>query len=80
MALAAPANLGDESRVRALEFAAMRLSVRNLAEFPWIRSAVEAGTLEVQAWFFDLERGELLRVPSDGGPAEVLCAGDEARA
>ena len=79
-ALAEPATLFDESRERALEFAAMRLSVRNLTEFPWIRSAVEAGALEVQAWFFDLGRGELLRVPAEGGPAEVLCAGDPERA
>ena len=79
-ALAEPATLFDESRERALEFATMRLSIRNLMEFPWIRSAVEAGTLEVQAWFFDLERGELLHVPAGGGPAEVLCPGDPERA
>lgn len=75
-ALVASAHLDAEHRERALEFAAMRLSLRNLRGFPWIAAAVDAGTLALHAWYFDLERGELLRVPADGGEPEVLCAGD----
>lgn len=75
-ALVEAAHLDAERRERALEFAAMRLSLRNLRGFPWIASAVDAGRLALHAWYFDLERGELLRVPADGGEPEVLCAGD----
>jgi carbonic anhydrase len=78
-ALVASAHLDAEFRERALEFAAMRLSLRNLLGFPWIRSAVGTGALALHAWYFDLERGELLRVPADGGEPAVLCAGDEVR-
>ncbi len=59
-------------RERALEFAAMRLSLRNLRGFPWIREALDQGRLDLHAWYFDLEVGELLRVPPDGGGPEVL--------
>jgi carbonic anhydrase len=78
--LLASARLEPEQRERELEFASMRLSLRNLAGFPWIRSAVESGSLALHAWYFDLERGELLRVPADGAPPEPLCTGDEALA
>ena len=78
--LISSAHLDAEQRERALEFASMRLSLRNLAGFPWIRAAVESGALALHAWYFDLERGELLAVPADGGEPEVLCAGDGATA
>lgn len=68
-----------EARVRELELAVLRLSLRNLFGFPWIRSAVEARRLDLHAWYFDLSRGELLRVPAEGGAPEVLCGADETR-
>lgn len=71
-------NLEAPQRERALEFAAMRLSLRNLAGFPWIREAIEAGTLDLHAWYFDLEVGELLEVPADGAEPLVLCGPDGA--
>lgn len=76
--LAAPPGPEPGQRERALEFAAMRLSLRNLAGFPWVRDAVEAGRLDLHAWYFDLEVGELLRVPAGGGEPEVLCGPDAA--
>ncbi len=79
-ALTAAGHLDAADRERALEFAAMRLSLRNLAGFPWIASAVDAGALALHAWYFDLERGELLRVPAEGGAPEVLCAAEDAPA
>lgn len=72
--LAAPAGSGPGARERALELAALRLSLRNLSGFPWIHDAVGAGALALHAWYFDLARGELLRVPADGAAPEVLCA------
>lgn len=74
--LAASGHLEAAERERALELAAMRLSLRNLRGFPWIASAVDAGALALHAWYFDLERGELLRVPAEGGEPEVLCPAD----
>jgi carbonic anhydrase len=78
--LAAADGHAPEARERALEFAAMRLSLRNLAGFPWIREAVDGGRLDLHAWYFDLARGELLRVPAAGGAAEVLCGAGEPHA
>jgi len=34
-------------------------SIDNLHTFPWIKSKVEAGTLHLHAWHFDLETGRL---------------------
>ena len=78
-ALLEAARLEPEARERALAFAAMRLSLRNLMAFPWIREAVEARRLDLHGWYFDLSRGELLRVPAEGGDPVVLCGADEGR-
>ncbi len=53
---AAPA----EVKRRALEQAVALVSLSNLMTFPWIRQAVEAKTLELHAWYFDLKTGALL--------------------
>ena len=37
----------------------VRVSLKNLETFPWIRSRVEAGTLTIHGWWFDLDHGEL---------------------
>jgi carbonic anhydrase len=29
--------------------------------FPWVRERVEHGTLMLHGWYFDIERGQLLR-------------------
>ncbi len=49
-----------EARERACEQAAIRISLRNLKGFPFVREAVIAGRLTLHGWYFDLERGELL--------------------
>ena len=48
-------------RQRACEQATVELSLGNLMTFPWIRSRSEAGTLGLHGWYFDLERGALMR-------------------
>lgn len=48
-------------RQRACEQATVEVSLGNLATFPWIRSRVEAGRLGLHGWYFDLERGALMR-------------------
>ena len=47
-------------RARACELWSVRLSLENLLTFPWVREAVEAGTLALHGWYFDLQSGELL--------------------
>ena len=39
---------------------AIALSLGNLLTFPWIRERVEAGTLALHGWYFDIDAGELL--------------------
>lgn len=45
---------------RACEHGAIALSLRNLMTFPWIRERVEAGSLTLHGWYFDIDAGELL--------------------
>ena len=53
-----------ESDIRLLakdcEKEAILASLSNLMTFPWIRSRVEAGTLELHGWYFDIDEGTLL--------------------
>ncbi|WP_448207343.1 carbonic anhydrase [Azospirillum sp. sgz302134] len=42
-----------------VERAAVRTSVDNLMTFPFVRERVEAGTLEIHGWWFDLDSGDL---------------------
>ncbi|CBL45623.1 Carbonate dehydratase [gamma proteobacterium HdN1] len=49
-----------EEQIHACELASIVVSLGNLMTFPWIRERVEAGTLKLHGWYFDLERGMLL--------------------
>jgi carbonic anhydrase len=49
-----------EVQARACEKGAIALSLENLMTFPWIRERVEAGTLTLHGWYFDIDAGELL--------------------
>jgi carbonic anhydrase len=53
-------NLSTEERQRYCELQALRSSITNLLRFPWLREHIEDGTLQVDALYLDLERGELL--------------------
>jgi len=50
----------DAVQARACERWAITLSLDNLLSFPWIRERVEAGTLALHGWYFDIDAGELL--------------------
>jgi carbonic anhydrase len=54
-------------RQRACEQATVEVSLGNLATFPWIRSRVAAGKLGLHGWYFDLERGALMRFDAAQG-------------
>ena len=47
-------------QTRACEQGAIALSLGNLLSFPWIRERVEAGTMALHGWYFDIDAGELL--------------------
>lgn len=44
---------------RACEKTGILISLENLMTFPWVRERVEAGSLKLHGWFFDIGTGEL---------------------
>ena len=61
-ARAEAAGAGSEAQAaRAVEQAAIRISLRNLNTFPWVRERVEDGRLTLHGWYFDMDHGELLQ-------------------
>ena len=61
-----------EEQVCACEQRAILVSLNNLMTFPWVRERVEKGTLTLHGWYFDIERGELLRYNSNIKRFEAL--------
>ena len=53
-------NLEGEIQLRHVERQAIKVSLKNLLSFPWVKSQVEDGSLTLHGWCFDLEAGELL--------------------
>ncbi|MGY6271520.1 carbonic anhydrase [Achromobacter denitrificans] len=47
-------------RRRACEQASILISMRNLEELPFVRRAVQSGSLTLHGWYFDLVAGALL--------------------
>jgi len=73
MQIAAPArekalaaNLPLTETCHLCEHEAVKLSLRNLMTFPWVKTAVEAGKLTLHGWYFDLSDGTLWAVDEDG--------------
>jgi carbonic anhydrase len=67
---AIPRQLSRDDRLCACEMAVVRLSLNNLLTFPWIREAVDAGTLRLQGFRFDIRSG-LLTTLVDGRFVQV---------
>jgi carbonic anhydrase len=73
-------NIARPARERALEAAGgesenlqhlcehetIKVSLENLLTFPWIRERVEAGTLRLHGWYFDIETGIVTALGQDG--------------
>lgn len=51
-----------ELRTDACEKTAVSYSLRNLMTHPWIRSRVEAGSLDLVGYYYDLRSGELASI------------------
>ena len=56
----------QEGRLGRIEAEVVRLSLANLATFPWIGEAVAAGRLILQGYLFDVHTGVLASVGKDG--------------
>ncbi|MGU3496889.1 carbonic anhydrase [Xanthobacteraceae bacterium A53D] len=58
--------------LKAVPFLAERASILgsldNLMTYPWVRERVEAGTLEIHGWWFDLDSGDLWVTDKPGAP------------
>ncbi|OYX14516.1 MAG: hypothetical protein B7Z15_03675 [Rhizobiales bacterium 32-66-8] len=50
------------------ERAAILGSLDNLMTYPWVRDRVEAGTLSLHGWWFDLDSGDLWETNAPGTP------------
>ena len=55
-----------EHRHDFCEHESVRLSLANLMTFPWIKSAVEAGSLQLHGCFFDIRSGIFEHLDADG--------------
>lgn len=70
--LAAMPAASVDVQAEACEREALRVSLRNLLEFPFVKEAVEGGRLDVNGWYFDIVRGELMRCNLDTPEFELL--------
>lgn len=52
-------NLSREERVTCCEKKAILISLKNLAEFPWVKDAVSKGNLHLHGWYFNIKSGSL---------------------
>lgn len=65
-------------QARTCEQAAILISLGNLMSYPWIKSRVEAGELQLLGWYFDMLNGELLQYEPESGEFRPLVASQEA--
>ena len=61
----AVAGQGADNLLERSEAEVVRLSLANLATFPWIEAAVAAGRLQLAGFRFDIGKGVLARVEED---------------
>jgi carbonic anhydrase len=61
-----------EQQDKACEHASILVSLENLLTFPWIRERVEADTLDLHGWYFDIESGNLYSYQPASGKFELL--------
>jgi len=72
----------DAVQARACEKLAIALSLENLMSFPWIRERVDAGSMTLHGWYFDIDAGELLAYSPETAnfvPLVAKPAGDGVR-
>lgn len=62
----------QEIQARACEQASILKSLENLMSFPWVSRRVNAGTLALHGWYFDMENGALMQYDIDAGEFRVM--------
>ena len=62
---AVPRQLSIDDMLHSCELEVVRLSLANLATFPWIAEAVSAGQLTLQGFRFDIRSGVLTTLVND---------------
>lgn len=69
---------GEVPEQSKVERDGIRISLRNLATFPWIAEKVSAGELQLHGWWVDLNNGRLCAVQPDGEGLHELVGGTDA--
>lgn len=64
-----------DEKSRRLEQASLLVSMKNLLTFPSVRKRVEAGDLEIHAWYFDMPNGKLLNYDPEAKKFRSVLAG-----
>ena len=65
-------NAPKTQQVRACEQHAILVSLENLMTFTWVSERVQAGSLLLHGWYFDIEQGQLLRYNTNSKDFEAL--------
>jgi len=61
-----------QQQAKACEHASILVSLENLLTFPWVRERVDAKTLDLHGWYFDIESGNLYSYHPASGAFELL--------
>lgn len=64
-----------DEQARACEKQAVTISLSNLMTFPWIKDRVDAGSLSLHGWHYNLVSGQLLSVAAAGEWEPVVAGG-----
>jgi carbonic anhydrase len=76
--LADPAKLDDIQTFNRCEQAAVGYSLRNLMTYPWIADRVEAGTLKLEGWHYNIYTGALKKVHDQDTISTIIEAADDS--
>ena len=56
-----------EEQCQICEQAVIEVSVNNLLSFPWIKTRVDTGKLNIHGWYFEIEKGILFELKQEDG-------------
>jgi len=76
--LADPDKLDDIQTFNRCEQAAVGYSLRNLMSYPWIAERVEAGTLKLAGWHYNIYTGALKKVHDQDTISTIIEAADDS--
>jgi len=67
MAIAKAGDENPEVIQRICEHETLKISLANLRTFPWIREALQSGSIKLHGLYYDLDKGELQRLSEETG-------------